>query len=153
MVDSTEIEELFVTTFEVDGRVFNASVRIEHDGVEHVGHLWFTDSEWEDDDGIRDHGAIPGKAPNEILMQAQELSPHDLVLRYRRALADKRRYHGLRRVTEEVLENIRHLNKVATSMRAGLLAIEEAAAEIDSTERRLHDMIDQLKHFAGVAAQ
>ena len=36
-------------------------------------------------------------------------------------------------------------------MRAGLLDVEEAANEIASTERRLHDMVGQLRNYAGVA--
>jgi hypothetical protein len=36
-------------------------------------------------------------------------------------------------------------------MRAGLLDVQEAAGEIDSTERRLHEMVGQLRLFAGVA--
>jgi hypothetical protein len=37
-------------------------------------------------------------------------------------------------------------------MRAGLLDVEEAASEIASTEQRLHDMVGQLRNFAGVAS-
>ncbi len=62
------------------------------------------------------------------------------------------RFHGLRKLTEQVLEHIRYLNKVSTSMRAGLLLVDEAAAEIDATEQKLHEMIGQLRHFAGVTA-
>ena len=144
-------DEFHVTTLDVEGRVYNVTIEVENDGVEHVGHLWFTDEEWEDE-GIRDHGAIPGKDTDEVHRLARDLSAHDLGLRFRRAQVDQRRYHGLRKVTELVLENIRHLNKVATSMRAGLLEVDEAAEEIDATEKKLHEMIDQLRHFAGVAA-
>jgi hypothetical protein len=49
-----------------------------------------------------------------------------------------------------VLDNIKHLNALATSMRAGLLDMEEAAAEIDITEDRLHELIDRLRPVAGV---
>jgi len=144
-------EELYVTTVEIDGRRLNVSVVVEYDGVEHVGHLWFADEEW-DDDGLRDHGAIPGHNADEVLAHARALSHSDIELRFQRAQVDKRRYHGLRRVTDDVLNSIRYLNKVATSMRAGLLDVEEAAAEIDETERRLHDMVGQLRSFAGVTA-
>lgn len=146
-----EKEELHVTTLEVDGRNYNVTVEIENDGVEHVGHLWFTDEEWEDE-GTRDHGAIPGKSSKEVHAHATALSAGELTLRFQRALVDQRRYHGLRKLTEDVLENIRHLNKVATSMRAGLLAVDDAAEEIDATEKRLHSMVDQLRHYAGVPA-
>ncbi len=55
------------------------------------------------------------------------------------------------KLTVEVLDNIRHLNALATSMRAGLVDMEEAAAEIDLTEDRLHELIDRLRPVAGVA--
>lgn len=145
------IEQLHVTTIDIDGRRYNVSVAVEHDGVEHLGHLWFEDEEW-DDDGYRDHGTIPGHSPDAVLAHARQLSHPELLLRFQRAQSDKRRFHGLRRATEEVLERIRYLNKVATSMRAGLLDVEEAAAEIDETEKKLHAMVGQLRHYAGVTA-
>ncbi|MCC6927859.1 MAG: hypothetical protein IT359_02600 [Gemmatimonadaceae bacterium] len=148
---TSPIEQLHVTTVDIEGRRFNVSVAVEFDGVEHVGHLWFEDDEW-DDDGFRDHGSIPGSSPDEVLAHARQLSQPELVLRFQRAQSDKRRFHGLRRATQDVLNNIRYLNKVATSMRAGLLDVEEAAAEIDETERKLHAMVGQLRHFAGVTA-
>ena len=122
-----------------------------YDGVEHVGHLWFADEAWEDD-GVRDHGSIPGQSPDEVVDHAKHLTDADLALRFERAQAEKRRFHGLRRVTDDVLSHIRYLNKVATSMRAGLLDVDEAAAEIDETEQRLHEMVGQLRNFAGVVA-
>lgn len=151
MSPDAETQHLFVSTITVDNRTYDVTVAVEHDGIEHVGRLWFSDTDWADDDGVRDHGVFPGRSPNDVLNAARALAEHDLQLRYRRAVADKRRFHGLRKITDDVLSDIRHLNKVATSMRAGLLEIDEAAAEIDNTERRLHDMIGQLRHFAGVA--
>lgn len=151
MPEFGEIEELHVTTLEIDGRSWNVTVAVENDGIEHVGHLWFADAEWEDG-GMRDHGAIPGKSPAEVLQHSKNLSERDLLLRFERARAEQRRFHGLRKLTEQVLEHIKYLNKVAVSMRAGLLAVDEAATEIDETERKLHGMIDQLRHYAGVTA-
>jgi hypothetical protein len=151
MMTMDQTEPVHISTIDVDGRRFNVTVAVEFDGVEHVGHLWFADEDW-DDDGCRDHGTIPGRDAGEVLTHARQLSAAELTLRFQRALADKRRYHGLRKMTEEVLGHIRYLNKVATSMRAGLLDVDEAAAEIDETERRLHDTVGQLRHFAGVTA-
>jgi hypothetical protein len=152
MTGAGQKEEMHVTTLELDGRSYDVSLEVEHDGIEHVGHLWFTDEAW-DDDGMRDHGAIPGNSASDVLRHARELSRNDLLLRFARARSEQRRFHGLRSLTEQLLQNIRHLNKVATSMRAGLLEVTEAAAEIDSTERQLHEMIDQVRVYAGVAAQ
>jgi hypothetical protein len=142
--------ELFVTTTDIDGRTYSVTIRVEFDGIEHVGHLLFRDAEWEEDEGVRDYGTIPGHSSESIQKQARALSNHDLALRHRRAVSHRRRFNGLRHLTQEVLSQIRYLNKVATSMRAGLLDVDEAANEIASTERRLHDMVGQLRGYAGV---
>lgn len=145
-------EELFVTTTEIDGRPYSVTVKVDFDGIEHVGHLLFRDSEWEDDEGVRDHGTIPGRTREEIQVLARGFTNHDLTLRHRRAVSERRRFSGLRHLTQEVLAQIRYLNKVATSMRAGLLDVDEAATEIANTEQRLHDMVAQLRVYAGVAS-
>lgn len=140
-----------VTTIDYQGRRYSVSCRIAFDGIEYVGRLWFADDAW-DDNGIPDRGALPGRDREEVLDLAKRLSPAELVLRYRRALAEKRRFVGLRKVTDEVLSKIRYLNQVAISMRAGLLDMDGAAQEIDLTEKQLHELIDRLKSYAGVEA-
>jgi hypothetical protein len=143
-------DELFVTTTEIDGRMYSVTVRVEFDGIEHIGHLLFRDSEWEEDEGIRDHGTIPGRTGEDIQAVARGLTNHELALRHRRAVSERRRFTGLRLLTQEVLAQIRYLNKVATSMRAGLLDVDEAATEIANTEQQLHHMVGQLRVYAGV---
>jgi hypothetical protein len=138
-----------VTTIDYQGRRYSVSCRIAFDGIEYVGRLWFADDAW-DDNGIPDRGALPGRDRDEVMALAKRLSPAELILRYRRALAEKRRFIGLRKVTEEVLSKIRYLNQVAISMRAGLLDMDGAAQEIDLTEKQLHELIDRLKSYAGV---
>ncbi|HKW46477.1 MAG TPA: hypothetical protein VJN70_03500 [Gemmatimonadaceae bacterium] len=138
-----------VTTIEYQGRRYSVSCRIAFDGIEYVGRLWFADDAW-DDTGIPDRGALPGHDREEVMDLAKRLSAAELVLRYRRALAEKRRFVGLRKVTEEVLSKIRYLNQVAILMRAGLLDMDGAAQEIDLTEKQLHELIDRLKSYAGV---
>jgi hypothetical protein len=138
-----------VTTIDYQGRRYSVSCRIAFDGIEYVGRLWFADDAW-DDTGIPDRGALPGRDRDEVMALAKRLSTAELVLRYRRALAEKRRFVGLRKCTEEVLSKIRYLNQVALSMRAGLLDMDGAAQEIDLTEKQLHELIDRLKSYAGV---
>ncbi|MDQ2668593.1 MAG: hypothetical protein M3Z05_21745 [Gemmatimonadota bacterium] len=140
-----------IATLDYNGRRFNVTCRIVFDGIEYVGRLWFTDEAW-DDVGLPDRGALSGRTREESLALARRLTQQDILLRYRRALAEKRRFVGLRRATDEILGKIRYLNQVAISMRAGLLDSEGAAAEIDLTERQLHDIIERLKSFAGVEA-
>jgi len=144
-----EITQPHIATIESDGRRYNVSCRVGFDGVEYVGRLWFADESW-DDLGLPDRGALPGRTKDEVLVQAKRLTADELVKRHRRALSEKRRFHGLRKATDEILAKIRYLNQVAISMRAGLLDVEGAAQEIDLTEKQLHALIDRLSSFAGV---
>lgn len=142
-------QQTHVTTIDHDGRRYNVSVVTQFDGIEYVGRLYFADDAW-DDAGLPDRGPLPGRTRDEVLGLARRLTPQDLVLRYRRAVAEKRRFVGLRRATDDILSKIRYLNQVAISMRAGLLDVEGAAQEIALTERQLHEIVDRLRVFAGV---
>jgi hypothetical protein len=149
MANRDDGEQPHIATLDVENRTYNVSVRVVYDGVEYVGRLWFASDEWEDV-GIPDRGALPGRTRDEVVEAARRLTEEDLRLRFRRASADKRRFLGLRRTTEEILSKIRYLNQVAVSMRAGLLDVEGAAQEVGLTERQLHDLIDDLRSHAGV---
>lgn len=138
-----------VATIQHSGRRYAVTCRIAFDGIEYVGRLWFADDE-ADDVGLPDRGAIPGRSREEVLDQARRLTQHELGLRYRRALAEKRRFISLRRETDDILTKIRYLNQIALSVREGLLDEEGANQEIEVTERQLHESIQQLRHTAGV---
>src|SRR5256885_997613 len=90
-----------IATLEYDGRRFNVTCRVAFDGIEYVGRLWFADESW-DDAGLPDRGAFPGRTREESLTLARRLTPQEILLRYRRALAEKRRFVGLRRATDEI---------------------------------------------------
>lgn len=139
----------YIATIEPDGHKLHVSCRIAFDGIEYVGRLWFADDGWEDS-GIPDRAALPGRSHEEVLALAKRLSTNELILRYRRALAEKRRFMQLRKATDEILTKIRYLNQVAISMRAGLLDQEGATQEIELTEKQLHECVDRLKQHAGV---
>lgn len=141
--------QIYLTTIEHQGRRYNVSCHVGFDGIEYVGRLWFTDEGW-DDNGIPDRAALPGRNHEEVVALARRLTSQELALRYRRALAEKRRYVSLRKATDEILSKIRYLNQVAVSMRAGLLDLDGAAQELELTERQLHDCISRLRESAGV---
>lgn len=143
-------EPAYLTDFEADGRRYTVSVRIFFDGIEYVGRLAFTEEDWPDDPGLSDRGALPGRSRDEVMQLAARLTPKEIMLRYRRALSEKRRFSGLRQATDEILLKIRYLNQVAISMRSGMLDTEGAAQEIALTERQLHDLVDKLPQWAGV---
>jgi hypothetical protein len=138
-----------IATIEHQGRQYTVTCRVAFDGIEYVGRLWFADEDAEDV-GLPDRAAIPGRNRDEVLDQARRLSPHELGLRYRRALTEKRRFISLRRETDEILTKIRYLNQIAISMREGLLDEEGANQEIELTENQLHESIKKLRHTAGV---
>lgn len=138
-----------IATIQHSGRRYAVTCRIAFDGIEYVGRLWFADEDG-DDVGLPDRAAIPGRHRDEVLDQARRLTERDLGLRYRRALAEKRRFISLRRETDDILTKIRYLNQIAISVRDGLLDEDGAGQEIELTERQLHESIKKLRHTAGV---
>lgn len=149
MRTSEESVQPHIATVNVGGQRFAVSVLISYDGIEYVGRLWFAEEDWEDA-GIPDRGVLPGRSRDEVVAQARRLNGDELVARYKRAAANKRRFLALRTVTDEFLRKVRYLNQVAISMRAGLIDLDGAAQEIDVTEHQLHELIRRLKDVAGV---
>lgn len=131
------------------GRRYDVTCRVSHDGIEYVGRLWFNE-EGTAESGLPDRGAIPGRTREDVLDYARRLTPRDLVLRYRRAVSERRRYFKLRHETDEILAKIRYLNQISISVRRGLLDEAGANQEIDATERQLHESIERLRHTAGI---
>lgn len=144
-----EVIQPHVTTLDVDAKRLDVSCRIAFDGVEYVGRLWFAEAN-QAESGVVDRGALPGRTRDDVVQLAQRLSPSELTLRYRRAVAGRRRFMELRRVTEEMLAKIRYLNQVSVAMRAGLLDEEGAAQEVEVTEKQLHDLVERLRFAAAV---
>ena len=137
-----------ITTIDYQGRRLDVVCRIVFDGIEYVGRLWFS-PEGSGDPGHPDRAAIPGRTRDGVIALAKELNPQELTLRYRRALAEKRRYVLLRRTTDEILTKVRYLNQIAVSVRTGLLDEDGATQEFELTERQLHEFIDRLRASAG----
>jgi hypothetical protein len=149
-IPDTPASDLPLGTIDVDGRPVAVSLRVAFDGLEYVGRLWFVEG------GpagvaspVSDRGVFPGRSLDESLALARRLTAAELRQRYERARAERRRYRGLRRATEEILGRIRRLNQLGIAMRAGLLDVEDAAGEISRTEKELHDQVDRLRTLAG----
>lgn len=138
-----------LTTIGVDGKSYNVSVRIAFDGIEHIGRLWFAEA-LTDDFGIPDHGAIPGRTVDEAVALAKRLTTDDLVRRYHRARADKRRYMSLRRAVDDILTKVKYMNRIAVTMRSGMIDKDGGSQEIDLIQQQLHEVVDRLKGAAGV---
>jgi hypothetical protein len=147
MINVCEAEETFITTVDVNDTRYAVTLEITYDDVEHIGRLRFADENWDSDAGVVDEVGIPGKTPNEIVRAASALTGAELKQRYLRALSTTQRSRGWRRATEDVRTCIRYLAKVSTSLRAGLLDVDDAVREIDATERQLSDSLRQLSTF------
>ncbi len=143
------VTQTSIATIDVDGHQFRVTVRVAHDGIEYVGRLWFADVEWTNS-GIPDRGVLPGRNEDEVLVLAHRLRPDELLQRYRRANAEKRRFHGLRQLTLELLSKIRYLNQVALGMRTGLLDHNAARHEMELTEAQMVELVKQAQVLAGV---
>ncbi len=147
--DYSETDEPRIGAIQDGDRRFEASCRIAWDGIEYVGRLWFTDESGATE-AVSDRGTLPGRTPNEVVALATRLTQDELDRRFHRAQAERRRYRGLRRTTDEILTKIRYINQVAISMRLGLLDVEGAAGEIELTERQVHELVTELRDQAGI---
>ena len=144
-----DIIQPHVADVEHDGKHLSVTCRIAFDGIEYVGRLWFAEA-GDAEGAVPDRGALPGRSRDDVLALAQRLTQPELALRYRRALAERRRFFELRKATEEVLSKIRYINQLSVSIRAGLLDKDGAAQELDVTEKQLHELVDRLHGAAGV---
>ncbi len=138
-----------LTTITVDGRDVRVTLHTAHDGIEFVGRLFFAETGWTNS-GIPDRGILPGRTIDDAVALARGLGPKELTQRWRRANAEKRRYHGLRQITLEVLSKVRYLNQVGVSMRTGLIDADAAEQEMELTEEQMVHLVRQMKHLAGV---
>lgn len=144
--------EHHLATIDADGALCDVYVRLAYDGLEHIGRLWFSGPAV-GEKAIPDHGAIPGRTMEEAIQLAERFTTDDLLRRLYRARAEKRKYLQLRRATDTFLEKVKYMNRVALSMRAGMLDPEGAQQELALVVKQLHELIDTLPLVAGVEEQ
>lgn len=143
------VAQQHLTTLEADGKKFNVTIRTAYDGIEHVGRLFFSEV-GTTGAGIPDHAAIPGRSVEESIAMAKRFTEEDLTRRLHRALADKRRYVQLRRAVDEIIAKVKYMNRVAVSMRGGMIDASGAAQELDLIEQQLIETVRRLRTIAGV---
>jgi hypothetical protein len=137
-----------IRTIAIDGQKYFVSLRIRHDGVEHIGRLIFTEASTEI--SYHDHGGVPGVSVDEAVSKAKAFSDGELVQRCYRALSEKRRFGKLRRTTDKMIEKIRQLNRIAIGLEKGLLEPETGKIELDQAQKDLLDIVRSLRQHAGV---
>jgi hypothetical protein len=138
-----------IATIDHQGQKVNVTCRIGFDGVEYIGRLYFGPADGSELP-MPDRSAVPGRTRDEVLSFAQRLTPQELTVRHRRAMAEKRRYLSLRRATDEIIAKIRYMNQLALSMQAGVIDPEGAAQEMLLTEQQIMDVVVRLKDYAGL---
>ena len=137
-----------IRTINIDGQKYYVSLRVGYDGVEHIGRLMFTDASTEI--FYQDHGGVPGISVLDAVRKAKEFTEPQLQQRCHRALSEKRRFGKLRRATDEMIEKIKYLNRVAVGLEKGTIERESGNQELDSVQAQLLDIVKKLRMHAGV---
>ena len=132
----------------VDGQKYFVSLRVGYDGVEYIGRLMFTDASTEI--FYQDHGGVPGISVIDAVRRASEFTDSQLQQRCHRALSEKRRFGKLRRATDQMIDKIKYLNRVAVGLEKGTIEREGGNAELDAVQAQLLDIVRQLRMHAGV---
>jgi len=141
--------EHHLTTIDADGAFCDVFVRFAYDGLEHIGRLWFSGPAV----GVKpipDHGAIAGRTVDEAIQLAERFTPDDLIRRLNRARAEKRKYLKLRQATNQLLEHVKYMNRIALTVRAGMIDADGGRQELDLIVKQMHELVDQLPVVAGV---
>src|SRR3954468_14526838 len=118
-----------IGTLDVDGKQIRVWLRVHHDGIEFIGRLWFGDDPGATR-GVMDHGVIPGSSRENVRASACRLTPDELRPRYERAMRERRKYDPLRRLTQDMLSQVRRLNQVAIALQAGLIEPTDGADQL-----------------------
>jgi hypothetical protein len=137
-----------IRTITVDGQKYFVSLRVGYDGVEYVGRLLFTDASTEI--FYQDHGGVPGISVLDAVRKAKEFTESQLEQRCFRALSEKRRFGKLRRATDEMIEKIKYLNRVAIGLEKGTIEREGGNQELDAIQGQLLEIVRKLRQHAGV---
>src|SRR5687767_1675315 len=137
-----------IRTITVDGQKYSVSLRVAFDGVEYLGRLRFTDAATEIT--YQDHGTIPGSSPLEAVRKAKEFSAMEIEQRCYRALSEKRRFSKLRSATDEMINKIKHLNRVAIGLEKGMIDPAGGKQELDLVQSQLLEIVKTLRLHAGV---
>ncbi len=70
------------------------------------GRLWFAESGGTE---VWDKDELLGPTPEALLQRARSLPAEELILRFRASYAERRRFLGLRAVTDDLIEHVRAL--------------------------------------------
>lgn len=132
----------------LDDHNYTVTLRVTHDGVEYLGRLRFMDT----GSGItfQDHAAVPGSSALDAVRRATAFSETEMTRRCYRALSEKRRFTKLRTTTDEIINKIKFLNRIAVGLEKGLIDQVGGKQELDQVQEELLDIVRSLHLKAGV---
>jgi hypothetical protein len=119
-------------------------LHLELDGCR--GRLWFAEAGGTE---VWDTEPLVGPSPEELLRQARAFSAEELIRRLRASYGERRRFFALRAVTDELIEQVRGLNRA--SVRAAMHELDGARAvrDIARLQERMHLLVDGMRDVAG----
>lgn len=144
----SDTTEHAIRTITIDANKYLVSLRVASDGVEYIGRLIFTDATTKI--FYQDHGGVPGITVLDAVRKAKEFTDAQLHQRCHRALSEKRRFGKLRRTTDEMIEKIRYLNRVAVGLEKGTIERDDGNKELNNVQAELLEIVKRLRMHAGV---
>lgn len=67
----------------------------------------------------------------------------------RKPKVERRKFYELRETTDRFIEEVRRLNALQVALAAGDRSPESAAPEIEAIQRRMHELVDEIRGAAG----
>jgi DNA-binding MarR family transcriptional regulator len=119
-------------------------LHLELDGCR--GRLWFAEAGGTE---VWDTEQLVGQSPEELLRQARAFSAEELIRRFRASYDERRRFFALRAVTDELIEQVRGLNRAAVRAATHQLDGPRALREIAQLQERMHFLVDGMRDVAG----
>ena len=119
-------------------------LHLELDGCR--GRLWFAEAGGTE---VWDTEELVGRSPEELLRQARAFSAEELIRRLRASYGERRRFFALRAVTDELIEQVRGLNRASVRAATHELDGTRAVRDIARLQERMHILVDGLRDVAG----
>jgi len=110
------------------------------------GRLWFAEAGGTE---VWDTEELVGRSPEELLRQARAFSAEELIRRFHASYGERRRFFALRAVTDELIEQVRGLNRASVRAATHELDGPRAVREIARLQERMHFLVDGIRDVAG----
>src|SRR5207245_3161311 len=110
------------------------------------GRLWFAEAGGTE---VWDTEELVGRSPEELVRQARAFSGEGVSRRFHASYGERRRFFALRAVTDELIEQVRGLNRA--SVRAATHEVDgpRPGRDIARLQERMHFLVDGIRDVAG----